>query len=235
MEIRRSEPRVAVLTAAELVARDTFVYRLALDAPLPFRAGQFVNLMVPNATPRGERSYSVWSGPGDPSVLELCIKLFEGGAASEYLRAARVGDTLNIRGPYGIFCAKPEHDPLVFVATATGLAPFRSMLEEAVAARDPRRYRLYFGVRSEEDLFAVDDLERYAGALPDFSYRVCLSRPSAAWTGFEGRVTHALAADFPTPTEHFYLCGNGAMIEETRDLLKGRGLERKHIHVEKYY
>ncbi len=235
MEIRRSEPRVAVLTAADLVARDTFIYRLELDAPLPFTAGQFVNLTVPDAKPRGERSYSVWSGPADPSVLELCIKLFEGGAASEYLRASKVGDQMHVRGPYGIFSTKPEHDPLVFVATATGLAPFRSMLEVAAAVKDPRRYRLYFGVRSEEDLFAIDDLQRYARTLPDFSYRVCLSRPTAVWTGFTGRVTHALAADFPAPTEHFYLCGNGAMIEEVRDLLKGRGLERKHIHVEKYY
>lgn len=235
MEPRRPEPRVAVLTAADLVARDTYIYRLQLDEPLPFKAGQFVNLTVPDAAPRGERSYSVWSSPEDPSYLDLCIKLFEGGAASEYLRRSNVGDTFALRGPFGIFSAKPEHDPVIFVATATGLAPFRSMLEVAVTARDPRRFRVYFGVRDEQDLFALHDLERYTRALPDFAYRVCLSRPSPAWTGFTGRVTHALAADFPTPTEHFYLCGNGAMIEETRDLLKGRGLERKHIHVEKYY
>jgi NAD(P)H-flavin reductase len=235
MEIRRSEPRVAVLTAADLVARDTYIYRLQLDQPLPFSAGQFVNLTVPDAKPRGERSYSVWSSPEDPSYVDLCIKLFEGGAASEYLRGSKLGDTFAIRGPFGIFSVKPEHDPVIFVATATGLAPFRSMLEVAVTAQDPRSFRLYFGVRDEEDLFALDDLERYARLLPDFSYRICLSRPSAAWTGFTGRVTYALSADFPAPTEHFYLCGNGAMIEETRDLLKGRGLERKHIHVEKYY
>ncbi|MDP2314246.1 MAG: FAD-binding oxidoreductase [Pseudomonadota bacterium] len=235
MDPRRPEPRVAVLTAADEVARDTFVYRLQLDQPLPFVAGQFVNLAVPDAKPRGERSYSVWSGPGDPSALELCIKLFEGGAASEYLRGSRVGDILHLRGPFGIFAAKPDHDPLIFVATATGLAPFRSMLEVALTTKDPRKFRVYFGVRCEEDLFGLEDLERYKRGLPDFQYQVCLSRPSPAWTGFTGRVTHALAADFPTPTEHFYLCGNGAMIEETRDLLKGRGLERKHIHVEKYY
>lgn len=235
MEPRRTESRVAVLTAATAVARDTFVYRLQLDGPLPFSAGQFVNLAVPNATPRGERSYSVWSSPADPTVLELCVKLFAGGAASEYLRAAKVGDTMNVRGPFGVFTLRPDHDPVIFVATATGLAPFRSMLEVAVTAKDPRRFELYFGVRDEGDLFALDDLERYARVLPAFRYRVCLSRPSAAWTGYTGRVTHALAQDFPAPSEHFYLCGNGAMIEETRDLLKGRGLERKHIHVEKYY
>ena len=235
MEIRRPEPRTAVLTSAENVARDTWVYRLTLDAPLPFTAGQFVNLTVPGAKPRGERSYSVWSGPGDAGHLDLCVKLFEGGAASEYLRASSVGDTMHVRGPFGIFVLKPEVDSVVFVATATGLAPFRSMLEVAAAERDPRRMRLYFGVRSQEDLFALADLERYARTLPDFRFRLCLSRPEAGWEGYSGRVTAALAEDHPAPTDHFYLCGNGAMIEETRAMLKERGLDRKRIHVEKYY
>lgn len=235
METRRPEPRTAVLTSAEPVARDTFVYRLQLDAPLPFSAGQFVNLTVPDAKPRGERSYSVWSSPAETGHLDLCIKLFEGGAASEYLRQSKVGDTMQVRGPFGIFTLKPEVDAIVFVATATGLAPFRSMLEVACAADDPRPFRLYFGVRSEEDLFAVADLERYARTLRDFQYQLCLSRPGPGWTGFTGRVTAALAADHPEPSAHFYLCGNGAMIEETRQMLKDRGLDRKRIHVEKYY
>lgn len=232
---RRYPTRNAVLTAAENVARDTWMYRLALDEPLPFRAGQFVNLLVPGAKPRGERSYSVWSGPEDASRLDLCIKLFEGGAASEYLRSSNVGDPMVVRGPFGIFTLKPEAEDVVFVATATGLAPFRSMLEVVAAERDPRRFRLYFGVRSQKDLFALADLERYTRELPDFRYRVCLSRPEPGWTGFTGRVTAAIAADHPQPTAQFYLCGNGGMIEETRALLKERGLDRKRIHVEKYY
>lgn len=234
-ETKRHESRVATLTNVDPVAKDTFVYRLQLDAPLPFKAGQFVNLTVPDAKPRPERSYSVWSSPADPSVLELCIKLFEGGAASEFLRRSHVGDTLHIRGPFGVFTLKPDPDPIVFVATATGLAPFRSALEIAVNTQDPRKFRLYFGVRSEEDLFGLEDIERYRKVLPDFRAVVCLSRPGAGWDGFTGRVTNALDADFPSPTEHFYLCGNGAMIEEVRELLKGRGLDRKRIHVEKYY
>jgi NAD(P)H-flavin reductase len=233
--MQRPEPRVALLTAADEVARDTFVYRLELGEPLPFLAGQFVNLAVPEAKPRPERSYSVYSSPANPAALDLCIKLFEGGAASEYLRRARVGDTLDIRGPFGVFTLKDDHDPVIFVATATGIAPFRSMLYERAAARDPRRFRLYFGVRDQGDLFALDDLAELAATLPDFRYTVCLSRPNPGWTGFTGRVTAALAEDFPTPTEHFYLCGNGGMIEETRELLKSRGLDRKGIHVEKYY
>ena len=228
--------RPVTLAAASRVARDTWMYRLALAEPLPFVAGQFVNLQVPGARPRGERSYSVWSSPADAHThLDLCIKLFEGGAASEYLRGSRVGDPMAVRGPFGVFTLAPDAAEVVFVATATGLAPFRSMLEVAVAEGDRRPFRLYFGVRSQEDLFALTDLERYARLLPDFAYTVCLSRAEPGWEGYRGRVTAAVAERHPAPTEHVYLCGNGAMIEETRALLKERGLDRKRIHVERYY
>lgn len=237
MEGSRFQTRTATLSRIDAVAKDTFVYHLTLDEPLPFAAGQFVNLAVPEAKPRGERSYSVYSSPLEPGVLQLCIKLFEGGAASEYLRLRRQGDVMQVRGPFGVFTLGENPDPVVFIATATGIAPFRSMLLERAASRvhDTRKYRMYFGVRSQEDLFALDDLAGLARDLPDFACTVCLSRPEAGWAGFTGRVTAALALDYPNPAEHFYLCGNGAMIEETRELLKSRGLDRKRIHVEKYY
>jgi NAD(P)H-flavin reductase len=235
MESTRFSSRSATLEEIRPVARDTFVYRLVLDAPLPFRAGQFVNLAVPEAKPRPERSYSVYSSPEDPSVLELCIKLFEGGAASEYLRVRNEGDVVQIRGPFGVFTLREDEEPVVFVCTATGIAPFRSMLFDPARRADPRPFRMYFGVRSQEDLFGVEDLEVLRQTLPDFDYRICLSRPAPGWDGYVGRVTAALAEDFPAPTEHFYLCGNGAMIDETRELLKSRELDRRHIHVEKYY
>ena len=242
MEGSRFQTRAATLSRIDAVAKDTFVYHLSLDAPLPFAAGQFVNLAVPEAKPRGERSYSIYSSPLEPGVLQLCIKLVEGGAASEYLRLSKEGDLMQVRGPFGVFTLAEGPDPVIFVATATGIAPFRSMLLERAASpvRDTRKYCMYFGVRAQEDLFALDDLAGLARDLPDFAYTVCLSRPVPEWPGptpvfFNGRVTTALAADYPVPTEHFYLCGNGAMIEETRALLKDRGLDRKRIHVEKYY
>ncbi len=242
----RYPPCAATLVRIEPVARDTLVYTFDLEREMPFRAGQFFNLAVPTAKPRPERSYSVFSEPGNCNQLELCIKLLEGGAASEMLRVANIGDAHTFKGPYGVFTLANDVDPVTFIATGTGVAPYRAMLREqarltteargaGTAPPPARRYRLYFGVRDEGDLFLIDELETLKTLLPDFAYTICLSRPSDAWMGFRGRVTAAVAADFPRPDGHFYLCGNGPMIEETKALLKSRDVDRKRIHFEKYY
>lgn len=226
--------RGATLTRIEPVARETNVYTFELDGPLPFRAGQFVNLAVPGAAPRGERSYSIWSDPADPERLELCIKLLAGGAASEHLRSARPGLTTTVRGPFGVFLLREEPRPTWFVATGTGLAPFRSMLLDAVRRHDPRPFRLAFGVRDQQDLFALADLAGFARALPDFACTLCLSRPEPGWSGYTGRVTRLLeTAELPDEAE-CYLCGNGAMITDARALLERRGVPRSRIRFEKF-
>ncbi len=231
--------RSAVLTGAEPLARNTNLYRFDLDVPLQFEAGQFANLTIPGATPRGERSYSMWAPPdpaGNASV-EFAIQLFAGGQASDYLRSAPVGTPFELRGPYGHFTLRgddPDHPTTAhwFLATSTGLAPFHAMLAAAARAGDPRRFRLLFGCREEQDMFGLAALDALRDRL-DFAYSVCLSRPQGATRHNVGRITaHMPAAD---PAARYYLCGNGAMITEARELLKARGIDRKRIHHEKYW
>lgn len=233
--ILHAEPRVGTLVEMRPVAHDVVSYTIAVDPPLVFYPGQFINLAVPAAAPRGERSYSVWSDPVDGARLELVIKLFPGGAAGEMLRAAQVGDKLPLRGPFGAFTLRDDPGPVQFLATSTGLAPFHSMLCACVRRQDPRRFRVWFGVRNAADLFALDALARFKRDLPDFDYTVCLTRPPEGWAGYTGRVTRLLEAEGADPTTHYYMCGNGEMTAEARAYLKANGVDRRHIHVETFY
>lgn len=248
--------RSAVLTGIRPLARNTNLYSFDLDAPIAFEAGQFVNLVIPGAAPRGERSYSMWNPPtpGGTWRLDFAIKLFDGGQASEYLRAAPLGTPLSLHGPYGHFVLRddaPEQQPVEpagrpaeallarspftthwLLATSTGLAPFHAMLSVAADTRDPHRFRLLFGCREEQDVFGLDELDAFRDRL-DFEYRVCLSRPAGETSHRVGRITDHMPA--PDPAARYYLCGNGAMIADAREYLKAAGVDRKRIHYEKYW
>lgn len=232
--------RGGILTGIRTLARDTRLYTFDLDAPLPFAAGQFVNLTIPGASPRPERSYSVWSDPIDPSRLEFAIKLFPGGQASEYLRDAPLGTRFTLGGPHGHFGLRDQEtdDEVTWmIATSTGLAPFHSMLSVAARTGDRRRFRLLFGCRDVGDVFALARLDALCGQL-DLEYTVCLSQPAvdppaAPFRFRAGRVTAFLPA--VVVTDRYYLCGNGGMIADTRTQLKAAGADRKRIHFEKYW
>lgn len=231
------QTRTAILTEIRPLARDTNLYVMDLNEPLPFEAGQFVNIGIPNATPRPERSYSIWSDPGQPGRMEFAIKLFEGGQASEYFRVTPVGTQFTLKGPYGHFQLRPPEEnegAHWFFATSTGLAPFHAMLCVAAREQDRRKFRILFGNRDEGDIFGLDRLEALQSQL-NLEYTVCLSKPgddlNPAYR--RGRITAHLPEI--NLSDRYYLCGNGTMITEAKDLLKAAGVDRKRIHYEKYW
>src|SRR5690606_32342182 len=115
------------------------VFELAFDlspiseapAPFSFRAGQYISVVVPGAGPNGRdlrRAYSIASSP-EQKPVELCVKIVDNGPGSNYLNRLRPGDTFKGFVPYGDFTYEtPPSKHVCFVATGTGIAPFRSML-----------------------------------------------------------------------------------------------------------
>jgi NAD(P)H-flavin reductase len=97
---------------------------------------------------------------------------------------------------------------------------------------------LLFGVRHQEDLFELAELERWSQRFERFTFVPTLSQPEATWTGATGRVTeHLSSMDLPSEDVQVYLCGNGAMIQDAVALLESRGIDRKtrRIVLEKYF
>jgi ferredoxin-NADP reductase len=205
-----------------------------------YEPGQFVSLQIP--TPDGrivKRCYSLSSAPAESKKnghYELCVKYVSGGAGSGYLASLKKGDTFRIVAPYGEFTYKPVEPgrSVCFIATGTGFAPFRSMAFSHEFQNNPPDNALcLFGLRSEEDLM-------YQGQMESMGVETiyALSKPSAAWTGYRGRVTDVLKA-LPTSwrwhTTDFYLCGNGEMVREVYAFLRGgHGVSDKAITKEMF-
>ena len=186
------------------------------DKPLEFSAGQFVSIIIPGAGPKGRdlrRAYSVASSP-EQRPVELCVKIVEDGPGTQYLFRLKPNDTFKAMAPYGDFTYKAKAGRHVcFVATGTGIAPFRAMaMSTHFQQSPPASATCLLGVRTEEELLYQDSTGGF-GAATGVKLINTVSKPTDAWKGFRGRVTdylQSLGMDYPWLETDFYLCGNGA-------------------------
>lgn len=205
------------------------------DKPFDFQAGQYISVEVPQADGKPlRRPYSIASPPGELPVA-LCIQRIENGPGNTFLASLKPGDFFQGFAPYGflVFKPKPGRD-VYFIATGTGIAPFRSMLlSERFKSTAVRKTVCLLGVRSESEILYQESL----GDLKGVHWLPCISRPQLpGGLNWSGRVTDYLQkAEVAWLETDFYLCGNGAMIDEVKQALKAKGVLKDSIHQEVYF
>lgn len=200
---------------------ETFSLKLP-KARFAFKAGQHISLGIYGDYQ--SREYSVYSGADDEN-LEVLVKEVENGYFTPKLRKLKVGDLVEIHGPFGKFGMDPkdaETGKFVFIASGTGIAPFRSM----VRTYPEIDYTLIHGVRYSTEAY---DRHEYASD----RYILCSSRDQKGT--YNGRLTGYLKGCTFSPETHFYLCGNSDMIFDALEILKDKGFERDQIHCEVYF
>ncbi len=231
---------------AELVARRDLTttgtvsleFRVIDDHPFPFDPGYFVGIQteVPDAGLR-RSPYCITSPPDGGRTFRLLVRLVPEGPVSCYLAALREGDVITFRGPSGRSMVPKEPDTeLVLLATGVGVGPLLALAEHLLSQGFDRRIHLYWGLRLSDDICLLDELDALAARSELFSYEISLSRPPAGWKGLRGRVTVSVPPLLESlGDKHFYLVGNGAMIEEMRAALSDLGVDEQLIHREIYF
>jgi CDP-4-dehydro-6-deoxyglucose reductase len=201
-----------------------------------FVPGQFLSLTATIAENEITRAYSIASPPlVSGKTFALCANLVDDGRFSPCLFALNPGDEIEFKGPYGAFIPRRPMADSIFVATGTGIAPFRAMLHSVLSEQPDRRFTLIFGVRHREGLLYDEELRGLASTYPNFHYRPTLTRPPEGWTERTGRVqSHTLEALGDRRDIDVYICGLREMVDDLRAILKGVGLDRKRIVYEKY-
>jgi ferredoxin-NADP reductase len=203
-----------------------------------FKPGQFITLDLPIHEKKNKRlkSYSIASAPSDNNELELVIVLLPGGLGTEYLfNHVQVGSELSFKGPQGHFTlADTVPQDLFLICTGTGIAPFRSMVQD-LANRNlfSQNISIIFGTRQQSDLLYVQELKDLQNNYPNFKYIPVLSREQ--WQGRSGYV-HAVYQELAAnkPDAEFMLCGWRAMIDEARANLSAMGYGKEKVHFELY-
>jgi len=207
---------------------------------IDFIPGQFITIDLPIHEKRRMRwkSYSIASHPNGTNVIELCIVFQEGGLGTTYLfKEAKIGTKLRFKGPLGVFTIPKNLDQeIVMIATGTGVAPFRSIMNH-IQAKDMsfQKIHVIFGTRVEDGILYREEFEALAEKYPNFSYDVALSREDD-WDGYKGYLHQIYKEKYSAVIEgrKFYLCGWRNMIDEAIANLEQIGYKEEQIIYELY-
>ena len=231
--------RVASLQRA---APDVMVVKLQLPANVAFkyRAGQYVEFILRDGA---RRSYSMANAPshlGEPPMIELHLRHMPGGKFTDHVFGAmKEKEILRVEGPLGSFFLREDgRKPIVLLASGTGFAPIKAIVEHMESKGIDRPTVLYWGCRHRADLYLHDWAEAAVARLPWLRYVPVLSeaRPEDAWNGRTGFVHQALMADLPDLSGHeVYACGTPLMVEAAqRDLVERCGLPADAFYADSF-
>ena len=224
--------------------------KLPVAEAFRFEPGQYIDIMLPGGR---RRSFSIASAPKDSRLLELHVRRVAGGEFSEPLFNHAVRSSLlNIEGPLGQFVYRPGAAPMLLIGGGTGIAPLLSILRHLVGNGIERDMAVYWGVRSERDLYALAVLEELAGragarrvepagprhaavATPSLRIVPVLSEPAPEWRGRRGLVHEAVLADIDDLHEYeVYAAGPPAMVAAVRGDFTARGAAADRIFFDSF-
>ncbi len=218
-------------------APDVALLRLQLPANESFRyhAGQYLQFILRDGS---RRSYSMANAPTGEPKLELHIRHMPGGAFTDQVFGTlKVRDILRMEGPFGSFYLRDADDkPLVLLASGTGLAPIKAILEQLRTQAGTRPARLYWGARKRVDLYLLDWAQAQAQELPWLEFVPVLSEPDADWHGRTGLVHHAVMQDLPDLSgREVYACGSPLMVDAARaDFIARCALPEEAFHADAF-
>ena len=221
----------------ERLADDVMALHLKLPANerLQFLAGQYLEFLLRDGS---RRSFSMANAPHDDELIQLHVRHVAGGQFTDHVFGKmKERDILRFEGPLGTFFLREEsRKPIVFVASGTGFAPIKSIIESARHRGVQRPMTLYWGGRRPKDLYLNALAQSWAGA--DLRYVPVVSEalPEDQWTGRTGFVHRAVMADFPDLSGvQVYACGVPIMVDSAkRDFTATCGLPEEEFFADSF-
>ena len=241
----RIHPEKQLLQVSDInqLSKDTKLYRfvsVSSNKPLaPFRAGQYIGLIVEIEGVRTSRPFSLVSSPNQLAYYELGVKRKEGGFVSNYLLDnVKIGDILEATAPLGdLYYNRVFHGTdLVFLAGGSGITPFISMLRDISEQNLPLNIWLIFGCLTEEDILFRDIIEDIQARRQNIKVKFILSEPGPDWKGACGLIKKEEILNFIGTAEdkYFYVVGSRDMYQFIQEELKTLNIPTHHIIYELY-
>jgi ferredoxin-NAD(P)+ reductase (naphthalene dioxygenase ferredoxin-specific) len=223
----------ATIVAIEEHAHDVRRLVLKTSKPIQHSPGQYLQVQF---SPEHIRPYSMAGLPGDD--LEFHVRLVPGGRVTSYIaNELKVGHSVRLSGPLGTAYLRRKHaGPMLCVAGGTGLAPILSIVRGAIAHGMSNPIHLYFGVRSQRDLYGLDWLTQLSRQHSSLKVHVVITSGGDPRTQRCGLVTEAIEADFANLSGwRAYLCGSPPMVEAATLVARQREVSADHIYADAFY
>ena len=215
--------------------------QLPANVPVQYHAGQYIDFLLADGQ---RRSYSMATAPHevDPALprIDLHIRHMPGGKFTDHVFGSmKEKEILRIEGPYGSFFLRDDSaGPLLFLASGTGFAPVKAILEQMAHQNSPRAAVLYWGARRPADLYMHQWLLDYCSAHPHVRYVPVISeaQPEDGWQGRTGLALDAMLADVPDMHDHdAYVCGSPAMVQAAHTrCVQEAGLADDRFHADAF-
>jgi len=220
----------------EELAHDVMAVWLKLpdSQRLQFMAGQYLNFVLSDGR---ERAFSIANAPHDDELIELHIRRVDGGEFTDFIfDQLQDKAIMRIRGPLGTFFLREDSDrPVIFMAGGTGFAPIKGQIEHAIYIGDKRPMELYWGVRSERDLYHAELARKWVAEQDNISFIPVLSEPDDSWSGRKGFVHEAVVADHPDMSGFdVYMAGPPPMVNAGKDAFIEAGLSTDHMYSDSF-
>ena len=190
---------------------------------LQYLPGQYIDLIHPDFDPR---AFSIANAPTNTSLIELHVRLVEGGKFTHFVfNELEEKSLLKIEGPKGdFFFREDSKKPVILVAGGTGFGPIKAIIEHAIENKLDRQIYLYWGVRDEVD-FYMDLPSQWANEYDNIHFIPVLSEPNDEWQGRTGFVHESVLNDFDDLTGYeVYACGPPKMVKSAADAFINQGM-----------
>jgi CDP-4-dehydro-6-deoxyglucose reductase len=215
--IKKLPSRVAKL---DRLTDDVMVLSLQLPATerMQFKAGQYIEFLLKDGK---RRAYSMATAPHSDELLALHIRHMPGGLFTDQVFGTlKEKDILRFEGPLGTFFLREDSEkPIIMLASGTGFAPIKAMIDHWAHQQSTRPITLYWGGRRPADLYMNALCEEWAKTLPNFRYIPVISDalPEDKWTGRTGFVHKAVMHDLQNLSDYqVYACGAPIMVESAQ-------------------
>lgn len=210
---------------------------------LDYEPGQYLIAKIPINNEKVNRLYSISSYNKESNDFDLLIELVDQGLGSNYFKNLNIGKKTEFLGPAGVFTLKNTKKPKVFLATGTGLAPIKAMIDKLIIDNFKYPFYLFWGIKNKDLVYFLDEFKKMQQKNKNFNFKICLSQEKDIKENeknifFKGRVNQGFINYFKNNQQiydfEYYICGSREITESLKNFLLDLKINKNQIFFEKF-